>query len=394
MTLSVQTYNNYEREAIHQLPNRVIEAFQPTQFYDTGYPTRIEKEKELWKYIDVMQIKRYERNIKNGLGGLSEEEFRIYQEVTKKISAFTQKFFNESFVARNSVSRSFIVYRAIRQIYKGYKPAVYEIGPGCGYLGALIIQEGWQYYAMDNTQAFYLYQNHLWNHFTNNNLCEALGTLSNYRSNNTVHIPWWNFFLHDNPENIDLITCNHMLIEMNPIALKYTVRKMRDLLKEKKGKHSECPKLVLFEHWGGGFTNTRTNVLKEFMDVGFRLIYHGSFTDNIEGPITIFTLKDNYLADSFYVPPPPLIQAIKDRSPRSLIRCLINILKGVSEKNYIPPHPAEKFIKNSHISNLLSIPPINVDIDQINQFYTSVNKGISTLHTKDEEFYNYIDQKH
>jgi hypothetical protein len=394
MTLSVQTYNSYEREAIHQLPNRVIEAFQPTEFYNTGYPTRIEKEKELWKYIDVMQIKRYERNINNELGGLSEEEFRIYQEVTEKISVFTQKYFNELFVARNSVSRSFIVYRAIRQIYKGYKPTVYEIGPGCGYLGALIIQEGWKYYAMDNTQAFYLYQNHLWNHFTNNNLCEALGKTSDYRTSNAVHIPWWNFFLHNNPENIDLITCNHMLIEMNPIALKYTVRKMRDILKENKDKQSKYPKLVVFEHWGGGTTNTRANVFKEFMDVGFRLIYHGSFTDNIEAPITVFALKDNYLADSFYVPPHPLIQAIKDRSVRSLIRYLINKLKGESEKNYEPPSPADNFKQNSYISNLLKIPPINVDIDQINQFYRSVNKGISTLYTKDEEFYDYIDQKH
>jgi len=391
MTLSVQTYNSYEREAIHQLPNRVIEAFQPTEFYNTGYPTRIEKEKELWKYIDVMQIKRYERNINNELGGLSEEEFRIYQEVTEKISAFTQKFFNESFVARNSVSRSFIVYRAIRQIYKGYKPTVYEIGPGCGYLGALIIQEGWKYYAMDNTQAFYLYQNHLWNHFTNNNLCEALGTLSNYRSSNTVHIPWWNFFLHDNPENIDLITCNHMLIEMNPIALKYTVRKMRDLLKENKDKQSEYPKLVVFESFGGGTTNTTANVLKEFMDVDFRLIYHGRYTEKSNAFITVFALRDSPIAKTFYLPSHQFMNAIKRRSIRSALGYIYKSFTGQLQKNYDPPL---QYYKNTDIAKKIKLPNITVGIDQINRFYESVNHGKVIQTTKDEEFYDYIDQKH
>ena len=49
MILSVEEYNYFEREAIQQLPNRVIEAFKPTEFQNTGYPSRIDKEEELWK---------------------------------------------------------------------------------------------------------------------------------------------------------------------------------------------------------------------------------------------------------------------------------------------------------------------------------------------------------
>ena len=95
MTLSIQTYNNCEKEAICMLPNRVEQAFQPTTFYNAGYPTRIETEQDLWKYVDVMQINRYERNIINGLGGLSEDEFEIYRRLTQKICEFTEKQFNK-----------------------------------------------------------------------------------------------------------------------------------------------------------------------------------------------------------------------------------------------------------------------------------------------------------
>ena len=256
MILSVQEYNKYEKKAINQLPNRVIEAFQPTEFYNTGYPTRIETDEELWKYIDVMQIKRYENNVINGLGGLSEDEFEIYRRLTKNICEFSKKYFSKSFVARNSISRSFIVFRALRQIYNEYTPTVYEIGPGCGYLGALVNQQGWPYYAMDNTQAFYLYQNRLWNYLSNNRVCEAIEPSSNYTPNDIVHIPWWNFYLDEKPIKIDVITCNHMLIEMNPIALKYTVKKMHELLSHDNVNESQCPKIVLFEGWGGGTTNT------------------------------------------------------------------------------------------------------------------------------------------
>ena len=150
----------------------------------------------------------------------------------------------------------------------------------------------------------------------------------------------------------------------------------------------------MFESWGGGETNSRANVFKEFMDVGFRMIFHGTFTDYNEAPIAIFALKDSPLADSFYVPPHPLILAIKNRNLSSFLRHLIKFLNGVSEKNYEPPRRQDKFLDNLFIKNLLNNPKINFDIDKINLFYQSLNKGESILKTKDEEFYDYIDQKH
>ena len=57
-----------------------------------------------------------------------------------------------------------LLYRTVQtKIYQFAKTNIYnslEIGPGSGYLGALIMQQGWKYYSTEVTQAFYLYQNH------------------------------------------------------------------------------------------------------------------------------------------------------------------------------------------------------------------------------------------
>jgi hypothetical protein len=387
MELKISDYNKIEEKAISLLPNRVIEAFQPTEFYDSGYPTRVNSSDELWKYVDVMHEKRFESNVLVGLGGgLTQEEFDDFKRLTQKIYDFTLNEFDKPFVARNSVSRSFIIYRAIKAIYNGYTPTVFELGAGCGYLGALLISENWPYYSTDNAQAFYLYQNRLWNYFSNNELREILEftSIPDEKKAKVVHIPWWNFFLQDMPNSVDLITCNHMLAEMNPIALKYSVYRMRNLLTKSDSIESGPPKLLMFEHWGGENTNTKENVFKELMNAGFRLIYHSSITKSNKMNISIFALYDNIYGDSFYELSNSVMNALKLKNYGRGVKAVYNLIAGQPTSKYTLPL---RYDQNDKVESHLKFPDVTVKINQINDFYSSLGERKAILSTKDEEFY-------
>jgi len=56
--LTVGEYDSAEQEAISELPNVIQEAFQPVAFQKVGYPTRISRESELVKYIEVLHYNR------------------------------------------------------------------------------------------------------------------------------------------------------------------------------------------------------------------------------------------------------------------------------------------------------------------------------------------------
>ena len=54
MILTVDEYNALEREGKKGLSNRFLEAFQPEFFSNVGFPTRIEDDKEVYKFLDSM----------------------------------------------------------------------------------------------------------------------------------------------------------------------------------------------------------------------------------------------------------------------------------------------------------------------------------------------------
>ena len=72
--LTPQAYDDAERTARKELSNRIVEAFQPVTFGGFGYPVRVDDIEELWKYVDVMQERRFEHDFLHLLGGLTEHE--------------------------------------------------------------------------------------------------------------------------------------------------------------------------------------------------------------------------------------------------------------------------------------------------------------------------------
>jgi hypothetical protein len=98
---------------------------------------------------------------------------------------------------------------------------ILEIGPGSGYLGMLLANDGHQYFAMDAAQAFYLYQKKLWSDIYGADYFDYSESSSRPDNAKITHIPWWRFANLSLPiPDVDIVTCNHAFAEMHPQAVK------------------------------------------------------------------------------------------------------------------------------------------------------------------------------
>ncbi|MEG5028017.1 hypothetical protein QUB41_12145 [Microcoleus sp. AT8-B2] len=308
-SLSVEQYDSAEQEAISELPNVVIEAFQPVAFHQVGYPTRIRRESELVKYIEVLHYNRFEKDYSTLLEGLTEKEFSLLRHLTSLVSVFSESQFGRKVLARSSLLRMINILRHIKYIWGDARPRVFEIGPGNGYLGAMLMLEGYPYAATDISQAFYLYQNHLWNFISNsinNNLVEAVYPQKEQLFDNlllpgnVIHIPWWEYVrLKDQKlPYFDIVTCNHALCEMQYRSLRFNLIIAKRMLREEYLSESllfkAFPKAFVFEGSGAQLIHKLTNVINLFLSLGYVMLYNDEF-------ITILVKGDNEcLSNSVY----------------------------------------------------------------------------------------------
>ena len=277
--LTVVEYNTAEETAISHLPNRIVESyFLPLSFLKTSYPTRVRNESELWKYVDVMHSLRFENDLDDLMGGsLTENEFELLKRLTTLICRFTESKFQEKRIARGSLLRMLNVLRHIKYIFGEDRPRVLEIGPGCGYLGAMLQLDGYPYAATDVCQAFYLYQNHLWNFISDGKVNElAYGNVSNEHfaapsSGYATHIPWWEFvrLRPKSAPQFDVVTINHALCELSPDSLGFLLRISKAILRGNKN-----IKAFIFEGWGGQSMRTNASLIKEFHRFGYNIVHH------------------------------------------------------------------------------------------------------------------------
>jgi len=290
--LSVAEYDQAEYEAMAELPNRAIMAFQPVVFHQLGYPCRVRRESELFKYLDVMHDLRFEGDFRHLLGGLTREEFDLVKRLTTRIVQFSESRFQRRALARASVLRSLNVLRHIRYLYGERRPRVFEVGPGCGYLGTLLMLEGYPYAATDVAQAFYLYQNWLWNFLAGGRVIELVRTSDREPSwpdgisagppGGAVHVPWWEFVRRGlrSGASYDLVICNHALCEMHPDSLAFTVKSAKRLLASPDG----MPKAFAFEGWGARHERL-SEITERFYRAGFIIVHSDT-------GIIVFALRD------------------------------------------------------------------------------------------------------
>ena len=217
----VEKYNQAERAGRATVSNRVIESFSLEVFNAVGYPCRIEDESELWRYHDVMNEGGFNDTLRL-IGSYSEHEFELVTKSAKQILSFSERHLPIRNSGKHALTRSLHQY----QLLIKYRPhdgplRVLEIGPGSGYLGLLLANDGHQYFAMDAAQAFYLYQKMLWSDIYGADYFDYSESTSRPESVKVTHIPWCQFANLSIPiPDVDVVTINHALTEMHPQAVK------------------------------------------------------------------------------------------------------------------------------------------------------------------------------
>jgi protein-L-isoaspartate O-methyltransferase len=241
--MTLDSYNAAEREALSRLSNRQIEASGAEAFKQVGYPVTVDSMAALPRYADVMQEGR-SRATYDMLGGLTAGEFNLVEQITAKVQKATDRL-GRSVTPTASLLRALVVYRQIAALFPDHA-SVLEIGPGSGYVSALLALDTYKVYSVEIAQAFALWQRQL-----RQTMPDADWT----------HIPWWDWIDGRAPEKLDCITANHCLNEMHPNALAYLIRRAEEIL--------GTTGILIFESLGSEVVRTNRQTLECFVRRGW-----------------------------------------------------------------------------------------------------------------------------
>ena len=251
----VEKYNQAEREGRSTVSNRAIEAFGLEVFGTLGYPFKVNDESELWRYHDVMQEGRFDANLRL-ISKYTDHEFELITKTAKQILSFSERHLPIRNSGKRALTRSLYQYQLIMKNRPHDGPLkILEIGPGSGYLGLLLANDGHQYFAMDAAQAFYLYQKKLWSDIYGSDYFDYSESSSRPDSAKVTHIPWWRFANLAIPlPEVDIVTVNHALAEMHENAVKTIFARLYAMWGD------DDKKLVIAESLGYDYFK-RTNIM-------------------------------------------------------------------------------------------------------------------------------------
>ena len=264
MTNIVEKYNQAERAGRATVSNRAIESFSLEVFTTLGYPCRIDDESELWRYHDVMQEGRFKQNLRL-IGSYSEHEFDLITRTAKQILSFSERHLPIRNSGKHALTRSLYQYQLLMKHRPHDGPLrILEIGPGSGYLGLLLANDGHEYFAMDAAQAFYLYQKKLWSDLYGADYFDYSESTSRADMAKVTHIPWWQFANLSIPiPDVDVVTINHALCEMHPQAVKTIFVRLYSAWGD------TDKKLVIAESWGYDYFKRKEAMLEDIRSENF-----------------------------------------------------------------------------------------------------------------------------
>jgi hypothetical protein len=222
--LTPAAYDRAELLAEQGLPNRLIQACRPVLFNYIGYPTRAASSGALWRWADAMHEGRFEDDFNEKLGGLTQEEWSWWRQISRVVRSLTN---GHPVTPRGALARATIAFRALRA--RAAPPAlVVEVGPGSGYLSALLGLTGYTVMVVENAQAFYLWQNRIFAGLFADKFVDLVTENRESYAGCVVHVPWWRFYLLDPAPledfPVDAVAANHVLCEMHKDAAAYLAR--------------------------------------------------------------------------------------------------------------------------------------------------------------------------
>lgn len=270
--LTPKIYDEQELLALQTAPNRLIECVAPVAFSHVGYPTSVHDVASLHRYAEVMHELRMQQITDLLHGGLSQDEASAYRSIAGTVATMTDRLYGRKRLARASLLDGMHIKRHIDYLYPDRRPAVLEIGPGSGYLGALLSLAGHRYVATDISQAFYLYHSHLLHEISPTDFDERAlrSTEHGPEALRVTHLPWWHFYRMDGAPQIEaeVVTANHCLCEMHPNAATYVLRLVACLLRK-----TPTGALVIFS-LGSQILRTASDLLATAHGCGLRLAFH------------------------------------------------------------------------------------------------------------------------
>jgi len=247
-SLSPEQYDAAETRACAQLSIPHLMAFRPVAYQSVGWPIRVTSEAELVRYAD--------HNFEHEVPGLfapdavfppvgyrnafTPDEKELIDVIRDRVAAVTERCGRRIRPITNLLVQTG-PFRMLNQLAEGFrvsKLAVFEVGPGAGYLGALLAQTGHRYLTYDVTQSYYLWQNRLLAAVAGRDFSELAGqentksAAAALQRGRVVHLPWWTYaqFLANTPVRTDVVYSNSNLSEMTRVALRHVLHISRQML--------------------------------------------------------------------------------------------------------------------------------------------------------------------
>ena len=296
--LTIDTYNSEQLNSLRTLSSRAIQAFAPVTFLHRHYPSYVEDNDHILRFVDTMHETKDAKYFDRKRYSFSDHETDLIRDVCCRVSALTERLFDRQTLPIMSPLAHVMPYRVIHNIEKtlGRKLRIFEIGPGSGYLGAYLMLTGHSYSSMDNSTGFYLWQNRFFSTIAAETFVELASDQSTLHTEGpqSFHCPWWEFVAEESNTSIeaDLIICDHALGEIHPLGLDFILRKCLTLM------NSSREKLFLFTSPGGTDFNSVDEIHNAFLDAGYRRC--ASRAALYYGPGSILT---SWSTDSAHVAP-------------------------------------------------------------------------------------------
>lgn len=235
--VTVADYQKAEKHSLRLLSIPALMAFQPASFQSVGWPTQVSYDEELVRYVDhnfeAEVPALYEDGAKfTPIGfenAFTPKEAELLEALRDLVASLTKHRFGRSVRPMSNLMVQIGPFRCIEALSAQYgrKLAIFEPGPGAGYLGALLAQKGYTYGSYDVTQSLYLWQSHLLDVATAGKFVELAKTdeLTGIDRTSVLHMPWWMFALQlgATPLRYDLVYSNSNLGEMTPVALRQLI---------------------------------------------------------------------------------------------------------------------------------------------------------------------------
>lgn len=283
MSVTVERYDRGEASGRRPLSYAEVGAFATTTFALMGYPARVEHESELAGFVDWnFSASNREYFIRDHFVRgpsvstvISADERDALRLLGDQVQTMTAGTFGRPMRPISTLLSQLGLFRVLMAMggtITGRPLSVFEVGPGNGYLGGLLVTRNCRYMSMDNAQSLYLWQSRLLEHLAGAEFVDwAAGPdappadLAAYRVH---HLPWWEYvrLRHRRDVQADIVVSNTNLGEMNYPALLYTVRLAVQLLK------SSPLGLLVFTNIGDAKQNSMATVEGELLRVGFKRV--------------------------------------------------------------------------------------------------------------------------